>query len=238
MDADDVSLPKRFENQVAFFDRAQSTVLLGTDSVEINSKGGLVKINTYPSKHHDLVDNLKKRKRFFSHSSVMFRTDSFKRIGGYNPRFLLSSDCDLWFRLAEYGSIGCLNVPLVKIRQHSLNISKSQGGQTQLLYAMAATICYFLRNKGITDPCACQNDSNWQMFLTWLTPKVEQTGYFVVRDKWKHMRQDYYSQSDNLARWVQLINNIIFSGCACWLIYEKFFGTNLPEILADEWSSK
>ena len=238
LDADDVSLPERLQEQVAFFDRFPNIVLLGTDIIEVDHKGGIVKVNSYPSRHHDLFNNLCRRKKFFTHSSVMFRLAAFKQIGKYNPRLLLAEDCDLWLRFAEQGKIACLNIPLVKIRKHDVNISNSKGGKTQLLYALTATVSHYLRANGIPDPSISENDSDWNSFLEWITPKIEHDPYFQSRSKWVYLRQDYYSQSNKVSRLWRLFWNLCSSGCAYRLLYEKFLGTDLPERLANEWRGK
>ena len=51
-----------------------------------------------------------------SHASVMFRTDSYKRAGGYRAEFRCGQDWDLWYRLAEVGKFQMIEQALHKAR--------------------------------------------------------------------------------------------------------------------------
>ena len=52
----------------------------------------------------------------FSHSAVMFRKQSFIAAGGYDERFIFSTDYDLWLRLLQTGKGYILEDELTMIR--------------------------------------------------------------------------------------------------------------------------
>ena len=59
----------------------------------------------------------------FVHSSVMFRTELARRLGGFRPAFRAAEDYDLWLRLAEAAQVANLPEPLVEYRWHGDNVS-------------------------------------------------------------------------------------------------------------------
>ena len=82
MDADDVSFPLRLERQVSFLENNAAYVLVGTWAEIWSEEQKTRRIHKHPSsdallRTFLLFDNP------FVHSSVMFRTEVARRIGGY-----------------------------------------------------------------------------------------------------------------------------------------------------------
>lgn len=50
------------------------------------------------------------------HPSVMFRKESYERVGGYRPEFRMAQDWDLWYRLAEVGRFQSITSTLYGVR--------------------------------------------------------------------------------------------------------------------------
>ena len=90
-DADDLSFPERIENQVNTFENDSSLVLLGTRA-KINFKGFIYESPSFTDAE---INNKLKRNNVFVHSSVMYRSYSFKKIGMYNElfKFVGGLDC-------------------------------------------------------------------------------------------------------------------------------------------------
>lgn len=51
-----------------------------------------------------------------THPSVMFRADSYRKVGGYRAAFYFGQDWDLWYRLAEVGTFRMIGAPLYEFR--------------------------------------------------------------------------------------------------------------------------
>ena len=49
-----------------------------------------------------------------SHTSVMFRRETYEKVGGYRAPFDVAQDLDLWMRLAEVGM--CWAIPEILLR--------------------------------------------------------------------------------------------------------------------------
>ncbi len=128
MDADDVADPRRLEHQVAFMADHPDVVLCGTEAQRIDADGlHLQSIKRLHSdieiRWHLLTANP------FIHPSVVFRTETIRRIGGYDPALQCAQDYDLWCRLSMEGK--CANLPeqLVQYRFHSQAISANKRNQ-------------------------------------------------------------------------------------------------------------
>jgi len=132
-DADDISLPSRFEEQIEFFERHPKIALLGTSIYIIDEKGRILeekKACPRPSK------NLLKRNEFF-HGSVMFKKAVIDNLGGYNELFKHSQDYELWLRIAKYHDIRNLQIPLYARRIHRSSIGLIKTKE-QFLFKMLA----------------------------------------------------------------------------------------------------
>lgn len=125
MDADDVSMPERFAQQVAFLEAHPEIGVLGT--------GGLVRdeINgiewDYPVVKSDTEwrrDLIKGNQ--FIHTSVMIRKSLLEMVGGYDESYTFAQDYDLWIRLAAHTQMANLPCQLVIHREHPRTVTKAR----------------------------------------------------------------------------------------------------------------
>lgn len=121
MDADDISLPSRFERQVAFFD--QNTVgLVGSNYIKSTE-------NSRKTTHHPTAPAEVARKLLYTccigHPTVMFSRDAFVQAGGYDPSYAGggAEDYDLWLRMSRNVQLANLPDNLLKYRRHSVSLS-------------------------------------------------------------------------------------------------------------------
>jgi len=119
MDADDVSMPDRFQKQFDFLERNPDYVLCGTWFREITED----RVANLPTDN----DNIKLKMLCitpFCHPSVMMRAGVLKRNRIlYEVDHAPAEDHELWTRLAEYGKLVNLPEVLVDYRVHDNNIS-------------------------------------------------------------------------------------------------------------------
>lgn len=119
MDADDISLPERFEKQVYFLDNNPDIDLVGTYAIDIDDLGKEIHLRMMPLKHREII-NLLPKANPITHSSVMLRKESFKKIDFYNEAYRIIQDYEMWFRAAEVGlKFENLNEVLLKYRMDS-----------------------------------------------------------------------------------------------------------------------
>jgi glycosyltransferase involved in cell wall biosynthesis len=236
LDADDIALPERLEQQLEFVTANPDTVLLGTGCIEIDENGGFLKTHRYPTNHGFLIRHLERQQAFPPHSSCLYHTETVRRLGGFNKNFIQSEDADLWLCLSEVGHIACLPQPMVKLRKHSAGISNHNQGKTQRVMGMAARACHFLRLKGLADPS--QEDTEaWKRFVDWLVERLENEQYFERHSYWNNFKTEWRTDSDSplITKIARLCGNILLSGYGRSVLYSRLFGSNLANRLANEW---
>ena len=101
IDQDDVCRPDRLRQQVDFLDRHQHVTVLGTWMHELDTQGRRIRL--FGEVLHDygtFVARLLLGGCPIYHSSSMFRREAVEQCGGYDERFRIGQDYDLWIRLA------------------------------------------------------------------------------------------------------------------------------------------
>jgi len=116
MDTDDISLPNRFEKQVAFMkahpDIVASSAVLEEWSKDLSQKIGVRLLPTCPF----LIANFSKRRSPLSHPLVIFRKSIVTEVGGYPP-LRKAQDYGLWSLLLIRGyKLANLSDTLLKMR--------------------------------------------------------------------------------------------------------------------------
>jgi glycosyltransferase involved in cell wall biosynthesis len=105
-DADDISMPSRFEKEIAWLIKDKKRGLVGSFFTYIDEDSGVPGLTLYtPTKHIDLC-----RMMYFvnplAHGSTMFRREAFEEAGGYRIEYFKAEDYDLWRRIAVNWEIG------------------------------------------------------------------------------------------------------------------------------------
>ncbi len=102
MDADDESLPDRFEKQVKCFENDKELVLLGGSIKEFETDSGVeLKIRRAPVGFKDILHYSKLRNPF-NHMTVMFKKSDILEVGNYMDMPLFE-DYYLWVRVINSG---------------------------------------------------------------------------------------------------------------------------------------
>lgn len=127
MDADDLTAPERFSDQVAFMDAHPTCVALGTYAEAIDAHGWPLGVIQFPTEHSlivaDLLD-ISRRGAGLCHPSAMIRASAFRAIGGYSTRFTRAQDRDLWLRLSDVGNLANLPRVMHRLRMHHGSVSQ------------------------------------------------------------------------------------------------------------------
>ena len=129
MDADDESLPDRFEAQLDFLDKHPEVVAVSGQWIRIDPSGHTLSDKMYlPSEHNAIVAELLKGFGVMPHPGVMMRTDAVRDVGGYRVDFEPAEDLDLWLRLADRGRLANLNRHILRYRLHPKATSSARRG--------------------------------------------------------------------------------------------------------------
>ena len=102
MDADDISVPNRFELQLAAFAHNPSVSIVGGNITEfIDTPENIVAIREVPSTDNDIKEYMKKRCPM-NLVTVMFRKSDVQAVGGFIDWYC-EEDYYLWLRMALAG---------------------------------------------------------------------------------------------------------------------------------------
>ena len=116
MDADDLSMPLRFERQVAEFEQRPGLAAV-TCPIEQFYDDGSVKMIARTAASEPIIPLYL---AFFNpiggHGQVMFRKAAYDRTRGYDPDYNLAEDYDLWTRLIDHGGFGVIDELLYRYR--------------------------------------------------------------------------------------------------------------------------
>lgn len=114
-DGDDISLPTRFEKEIAILESDSSIAIVSTSMVYFDEFGDFKvgRVVEYPTKY-DFVKGSP-----FCHAPSMIRRNVLEQVGGYSEgkRLLRVEDYHLWFKIYALNFIGYnLQEPLYKMR--------------------------------------------------------------------------------------------------------------------------
>jgi len=150
MDADDVSKPWRFEQQVAFLEAHPEMAMVGGAVAFMNAEGKFLRENANPTEDAEiraaLVDDCP-----FWHPTVLIRKDVLEATGGYRGVVLDAEDNDLWLRIAERYTVANLSSVVLSYRLHANQVTVTKC-RRMALSALAARASARLRRSGQADP--------------------------------------------------------------------------------------
>lgn len=136
MDADDVSEPMRFEQQVEFLKTHPKVQLVGTSATLIDEQGKTIGVQDMPTTWTEI-----KRMTFFKnpliHPSWMMRKSWYRQVGGYNATYRYAQDWELILRHVWTDEIANLPDRLLRLRIHKQSLS-FQENRRQVFYGLRA----------------------------------------------------------------------------------------------------
>ncbi|MGB2676646.1 MAG: glycosyltransferase [Candidatus Acidiferrum sp.] len=149
-DADDLAMPGRLEEQVAFMERNPEVGVLGAAFELITDSGEVIDIIRHPLEDSQIRSAML-RYNPICHSSVILRKDIVLALGGYRSILVPSEDYDLWLRMSERSRLANLHNVLVRYRVHANQMSVRKL-EHQTLCVLAASAAAGQRRNGRPDP--------------------------------------------------------------------------------------
>ncbi len=129
MDADDISLPERFEKQIKFLLKNPSIDLCGAWVDLIDERGKKIGEKKFPTK----PDHIKRSITWYTavvHPTYMGKSSFFKNLGGYRLNFDLAEDYDLLSRAKNKFKIA--NIPQKLLLWRLQNKRRSRANMTRM----------------------------------------------------------------------------------------------------------
>lgn len=120
MDADDISLPTRFEKEIAEFEKDPNLSVVSCPMIYFDENGdwGVGKCsNTYPEKNNLVFGTI------HAHAPCLVKAEALRAVNGYSvgKRLLRVEDWHLWIKIYASGRYGKnLSQPLYKMRDDQL----------------------------------------------------------------------------------------------------------------------
>lgn len=151
MDTDDVVIPTRFSQQIAYLDKISTADVVGSYLQYICPHGVNKGMQDYPRRIKRSVFGLASPK--VAHPSVMMRRNIVVDLGMYSYEYPHVEDLELWLRVLRAGEIHNITQPLLKYRLHPGQISRQKSDE-QLKNSLIAFI----------------NDSRWIAKLPLIKP--------------------------------------------------------------------
>ncbi len=148
-DADDVSSPRRFEEQVAFLDSNPRCALVGTLARIIDEDGEQIGIKRTAAEPAQIAVKLPEENQFI-HGSIMLRREAIVEMGGYREAFKYAQDYDLVLRLSERHQLANIDEEYYSLRHREQKVSLQHSG-LQAAYAVLARDLWRQRREGECD---------------------------------------------------------------------------------------
>ena len=149
MDADDLSLPHRFETQFNFLENHPDYALVGSSYLQMDGKDNVISLVRVLLEDREIKEGLKKQ-NWFGHGSVMMRKSALQRVGGYDEKFIFAQDYDLWLRVAEKYKMANIDEPLYCWRLRDSGISKARQEEQRYYAALALSEAVKRSGKGVS----------------------------------------------------------------------------------------
>ena len=135
-DADDISLPRRFEMQVIFLEKHPDYGMVGSSYFQIDENAKILSQINVLSEDTQIRESIMAQ-NCFAHGSVMMRKDTFEEVGSYDERFKFAQDYDLWLRIIQTFKVANIRRPLYCWRFTKYSISHTNQNE-QRYYASLA----------------------------------------------------------------------------------------------------
>ncbi len=130
MDADDISLPERFQAQVDRFRRDSALGVLGTWVRRVHEDGTPMEEVQYPDSHEWITQRLE-TVNCFQHGSMMFRHSCLQALGSPIWRFRYAQDYDLYLRLLDCTRFGFVEGIYYVARWHESTIASTLSSEVR-----------------------------------------------------------------------------------------------------------
>jgi glycosyltransferase involved in cell wall biosynthesis len=127
-DDDDLWMPEKLERQVKLLDLNKELGLVYSDCYLIDENGNLERdtLLTWLKLLRGNVFDKLFQFNFIPMLTVIVRREVLSKVGGFNPKYIIAQDHDLWLRIAEHYPIDFTEEPLAKYRIHGGSASRNR----------------------------------------------------------------------------------------------------------------
>ncbi len=119
-DSDDLSKKNRIQTQFNFLEKNLNFGLVGSNYTMISNSNKIIR-KKIVSSEFDKYPNIILFKNIIAHSTVMYRSEIMKEIGGYPKKFLYAQDYAFYLKVIKKNKIKLLDRILVDLRISHIN---------------------------------------------------------------------------------------------------------------------
>ena len=125
-DADDMSFPDRLKYEVEFLEENDGIFCVGAWADKMEENGDFIEFMTYPplDQREVFYEAMIQKNNPVIDPSCMYRREVFNELGGYDNKWRLVPDSNLWIRAMQAGcKIENLSDVLIHYRQHPNSVT-------------------------------------------------------------------------------------------------------------------
>jgi glycosyltransferase involved in cell wall biosynthesis len=190
-DADDLSLPHRMAEQVAFLDSHSEFAAVSCNVIKFSSQPPDVAAHVSTAKafaeeRYELRP-FHYSKRNFPFPASMMRADALRKTGGFRPCFDFAEDADFIFRLEETGRLARLEQPLFLYRQHANNTAR-RAPYRQTESSVLSRVVARQRRKGWPDTLFNKQKTFLRIFSSGLPPLAIAETLWLLATRYAYRR--------------------------------------------------
>jgi hypothetical protein len=220
MDADDIALPDRLQEQMRFMEGHPEVGLIGGALELMTADGRAFKTIRYPLED-SVIRSVMLEYSPFAHPTVIVRKEVVLASGGYRKALLDADDYDLWLRMSERTQLANLERCVLRYRIHRDQVSITNMPH-QTLCVLAARAAAEQRRSGRPDPLADIQEITPQVVESLgVTPQKIRTALVEAHGWWISQLKDINPEA--ALELVEKLTQLSHSGP-----FE-------PRILADAW---
>ncbi|MCB9771016.1 MAG: glycosyltransferase [Candidatus Omnitrophica bacterium] len=132
IDADDLAFPAWLSKNLTALQANSQTAVVSCKAVVIDATNKIQKVLNTPCDYDDMVLRSLLATPL-NHVGSVYKTDVIASLGGYDERFRIAADFELWSKLIRNNiHLSSTDEPLVAIRVHDHSISISERGRTDI----------------------------------------------------------------------------------------------------------
>jgi hypothetical protein len=153
LDADDEALPGRLRKQVQCLVDAPHTTLVAGGIIQVDQITNKERTYLYPSTHNSIVTLLRTTFNCLPHSTMIYRIQAFRSVGGYSME--KSEDFDLALRLSRIGRLASVPELVTRYAHRRLGSHTETcrpKGRSAYFYATMAVILDAAQNAKVGVP--------------------------------------------------------------------------------------
>jgi len=171
MDADDVAMPSRVEEQIGFLDKHPTIGLLGGACQAIDARGQGFETILCPLEDSEIRMQMRLHNPM-CHPAVVMRKNLALESGGYRKALQDADDFDLWLRVAERTQLANLENVVLRYRIHRGQVT-IRNFRHQTLCVLAARAAASARARGDPDPLCGIQEITQQVVAALGVPSME-----------------------------------------------------------------